>query len=64
MAISYTTNAEVYRFNEHSMLTIGNPEYRNLQKILFLKNDIIHDEIWPRHEDDAPCEQFSLEYTK
>ncbi|PON69363.1 hypothetical protein PanWU01x14_088040 [Parasponia andersonii] len=45
------------------MVTIGNPEYRQLQKILFLKNGIIPNEIWPRPEDDAPWEHYSPAYT-
>ena len=37
---------------------------RNFKKILFLKNSIILDKIWPRPEDDAHWEQFSLDYTR
>ncbi|PON53918.1 hypothetical protein PanWU01x14_199150 [Parasponia andersonii] len=61
--VSYTTNTEVYRSSEHQMVTIGNPEYRQLQKILFLKNGIIPNEIWPRPEDDVPWEHYSPAYT-
>ncbi|PON55850.1 hypothetical protein PanWU01x14_185280 [Parasponia andersonii] len=60
--VSYTTNTEVYRSSEHQMVTIGNPEYRQLQKILFQKNGIIPDEIWPRPEDDASWEHYSPAY--
>ncbi|PON52750.1 hypothetical protein PanWU01x14_207110 [Parasponia andersonii] len=45
------------------MVTIGNPEYRQLQKILFQKNGIIPDEIWPRPKDDVPWEHYSPAYT-
>ena len=46
------------------MATINNPEYRELQKLLLIKNKIILDEIWPSLEDDTPWEQYPPEYAK
>ena len=46
------------------MPTINNSEYRELRKLLFIKNKIIPDEIWPSPEDDAPWEQYPSEYAK
>ncbi|KAM6568870.1 hypothetical protein CsatB_016855 [Cannabis sativa] len=39
-------------------------EYRDLQKIIFEKNQTIPPEIWPRIEDDAPWEKFPLDYSR
>ncbi|PON63838.1 hypothetical protein PanWU01x14_128150 [Parasponia andersonii] len=58
------TTIEVYEFTEHLMFPLDNPNYRRLQKILFLENDIIPDEIWPSENDDAPWEQFPHEYVR
>ena len=52
--VSYNTSAQVYRSSEFPMPTIKNLEYRELQKLLFIKNKIIPDEIWPSLETDAP----------
>ena len=46
------------------MLTIGNLEYKKLQKILLLNNGIIPDEIWLRPKDDASWEKLSSDYTR
>ncbi|KAM6572548.1 hypothetical protein CsatA_016628 [Cannabis sativa] len=39
-------------------------EYRDLQKIIFEKNQTIPPEIWPRIEDDAPWEKFPSDYSR
>ena len=46
------------------MPTINNPEYRELQKLLFIKNKIIPDEIWPSPVINAPWEQYPPDYAK
>ena len=43
-SVSHNSSVEVYRSSEHPMFPLGNPEYRMLQKILFLKNTIILEE--------------------
>ena len=62
--ISYNSSARVYRSCECPMLTINNLEYRELQKLLFVKNKIIPNEIWPSPETDAPWKQYPPEYAK
>ena len=62
--VSYNTSAQVYKSSEFPMPTINNSEYRELQKLLFIKNKIIPDEIWPSPETDAPWEQYPSEYAK
>ena len=62
--ISYDTSAQVYRSSEFPMSTINNLEFRKLQKLLFIKNKIIPDEIWPSPEMDAPWEQYPPDYAK
>ncbi|GMN21836.1 hypothetical protein TIFTF001_040130 [Ficus carica] len=45
----------------------GNPNsnrFRQLETLLFIKNHIIPDEVWPKPEEDAPWEKFPANYTK
>nr|GMN21827.1 hypothetical protein TIFTF001_040119 [Ficus carica]GMN21863.1 hypothetical protein TIFTF001_040127 [Ficus carica] len=37
---------------------------RQLETLLFIKNHIIPDEVWPKPEEDAPWEKFPANYTK
>ena len=62
--ISYDTSAQVYRSSGFPMPIINSSEYRELQKLLFIKNKIIPYEIWPSPEIDAPWEQYPPGYTK
>ena len=62
--VSYDSTAQVYRSSEYPMITIGNPEYRELQKALFLKNKIIPEEVWLKPEDDAQWEKYPPSYVK
>ena len=52
--VSYNSITQVYRSNEYPMFTIGNPEYMELQKVMFIKNKIISDEVWPIPEENTP----------
>ena len=61
-SIPHSLSIKVYKINEHSMYHLGNPEYRELQKILFIKNNIIPDKIWPSASEEDPCEKFPYKY--
>ena len=54
--VLYNSTTQVYRSNEYPLFTINNPENRELHKVLFIKNKIIPDKIWPSPEVDAPWE--------
>ena len=58
------TSAQVYRTSKFPMPTINNLEFRELQKLLFIKNKVIPDEIWPSPEMDTPWEQYPPDYDK
>ena len=62
--ITYDTSVQVHKSSKFPMPTINNLEFRELQKLLFIKNKVIPDEIWPSPEMDAPWERYPPDYAK
>ncbi|GMN21485.1 hypothetical protein TIFTF001_047287 [Ficus carica] len=45
-------------------ISLGSPYLRKIEKALFIKNQVIPDDIWPKPEEDAPWDHLPAEYTQ
>ncbi|GMN22232.1 hypothetical protein TIFTF001_050190 [Ficus carica] len=41
-----------------------NSQIRQIEKLLFIKNQVIPDEVWPKLEKNAPWDKLPTEYTQ
>ncbi|GMN46237.1 hypothetical protein TIFTF001_015425 [Ficus carica] len=53
-----------YYGSHHYPLPLGSTYLRKIEKALFIKNQVIPDDIWPKPEEDAPWDHLPAEYNQ
>ena len=56
--VAFAPRVEIHGSHEWPLSPMGNVHIRQLEKLLFIKNHTIPDEVWPKPKEDAPWEKF------
>ena len=62
--VAYAPQIKVYRSHEWPLSPLGSPHLRYIEKLLFISNREIPDEIWPKPSEDTPWDKIPTKYTQ